>query len=75
MPTPPRDQIESVLADIVRESLTASESVAVPGLGTFAVEHKTSSRVRSEQGELTFIPPRDEIVFTPEQQDFATDDR
>ncbi len=64
---PPRDQIESVLADIVKESLMAGEAVAVPGLGTFDVQHRTSARIRSESGEEKFIPPRDEIVFIPEQ--------
>lgn len=67
MPTPPRDQIESVLADIVKESLTDRKPVRVPGLGTFDVRHRTSSRIRSESGELKFVPPRDEIEFTPEQ--------
>lgn len=66
MPTPPRDQIESVLADIIRESLTAREPILVPGLGTFDVEHRSSAAVRSESGELRFVPPRDEVVFSPE---------
>lgn len=66
MPAPARDQIESVLADVVKDALTAREAVRVPGLGTFEVEHRHSSQIRTESGELKLLPPRDEIVFTPE---------
>lgn len=67
MPTPPRDQIERVLADIIRESLTARKQIRVPGLGTFDVEHRSSAAIRADSGELRFVPPRDEIVFSSEQ--------
>lgn len=67
MQSPPRDQIESVLADIVREHLSRSEEIHVPGLGIFAVDHRNSSIERSDSGELKMRPPSDHVVFSPEQ--------
>lgn len=67
MQPPPRDQVESILAEIVREFLSRSESVRVPGLGSFAVRHRSSAIARTESGELRMRPPTDEIIFTPEQ--------
>ena len=67
MSTPLPDQIESVVAEIIKESLVAREPAHVPGLGTFEVRHHPSSRVRTESGEQRFVPPRDEVVFIPEQ--------
>lgn len=67
MATPPRDQIEHVLAEIVREALKTGKSVEVPGLGIFAVAHHESTQRQAEDGEVTLLPPRDEIVFTPDQ--------
>lgn len=66
MQPPPRDQVESTLADIVHEYLSRGESVHVPGLGTFAVRHRSSSIVSTDSGELHMSPPTDEITFTPE---------
>ncbi len=66
MASPPRDQVESVLADIVKEYLSRDESVRIPGLGTFSVRHQSSALARTESGELKMRPPNNEVVFTPE---------
>lgn len=66
MQPPPRDQVESMLAEIIREYLSRSDSIIVPGLGTFAVSHRSSSIERTDAGEVRMRPPNDEIVFTPE---------
>lgn len=66
MQAPPRDQVESVLADIVKEYLSRGEAVRVTGLGSFSVRHQNSSIERTGSGELKMRPPIDEIVFTPE---------
>jgi nucleoid DNA-binding protein len=66
MLAPPRDQVVSVLADIVREALTRGEAVHVPGLGTFSVEHRSSQIEEQPDGQVVMKPPGDEIVFTPE---------
>ena len=66
MPTPPRDQVESVLAELIKESLSRREDVHVPGLGTFTIRHASSSIQRTESGEIRISPPLDEVLFTPE---------
>ena len=66
MPSPPRDQVESVLADLVRESLSRRENFRVPGLGTFTVRHASSSFEKLETGEIKMTPPVDEVIFTAE---------
>ncbi len=55
-----------MLAEIIREYLSRSDSIIVPGLGTFAVSHRSSSIERTDAGEVRMRPPNDEIVFTPE---------
>jgi nucleoid DNA-binding protein len=66
MLSPPRDQVESVLAELIRDSLSRRESVHVPGLGTFTVRHASSSIEKLESGEIKMTPPVDEVVFTAE---------
>ena len=64
MTTPPRDQVETVLAELIKEALERRESAHVPGLGTFTVRHKNSGMQRTEDGDMVMTPPTDEIVFT-----------
>lgn len=54
-----------MLADIVREALSRGETIHVPGLGTFAVAHRSSQIEEQPNGQVTMKPPRDEVVFTP----------
>lgn len=65
--SPPRDQVESALADFIKESLERGETADVPGLGTFEVRHENSSVQTSDDGELVMTPPRNKIVFTPDR--------
>ncbi len=66
MHSPPRDQVVSALADIVRDALTRGGTIHVPGLGTFGVEHRSSQVEEQPDGSVTMKPPRDEVVFTPD---------
>ena len=61
-----RDQVKHALAEIVRETLTARQDIQVPGLGSFRVVHHAATRFRTKQGAVKLIPPRDEIIFTPQ---------
>lgn len=63
MKTPPRDQVETVLAELIKEALERRESAHVPGLGTFIVRHRSSALKRTEEGDIIMMPPTDEIVF------------
>ncbi|WP_243664727.1 hypothetical protein [Rhodothermus marinus] len=42
------------------------ESVHVPGLGTFYVDHRGSTTERLPDGRVVLHPPRDLPAFTPE---------
>lgn len=66
MPKPPRDQVEAVLAQYVQEQLLQGETMHVPGLGAFSVEHRSSEVVQHPDGRSVMKPPADEVVFTPE---------
>ena len=60
----PKDQIASVLSDVIREALARGESIHVPGLGTFSVEHRSSQMEKQPNGQIIMKPPRDEVLFT-----------
>lgn len=66
MQPPSREQVASVLADIVHDALTRGESVRVPGLGAFDVRHQSSRLDEQPDGRIVLEPPRDEIAFIPE---------
>lgn len=67
MQSPPRDQVEAALADLIREALSRGESVHVDGFGTFSTRHRSSTMSRNEDGTLKMRPPGSEIVFTLEK--------
>jgi nucleoid DNA-binding protein len=54
------------LASIIRDQLTRGEEIFLPGLGIFSVEHESSQTVEPEDGQILMLPPRDVIVFRPE---------
>ena len=55
-----------MLADIVRDALTRGETIHVPGLGTFGVEHRSSQIEEQPDGKVVMRPPRDAVVFSAE---------
>ena len=67
MPRKPlQEQVEQALADIVREALATRQDVQVPGLGVFRIEHHAAAQQRTKEGGTEFVPPRNEILFTPQ---------
>jgi len=67
MPKISRDEAVAALTDAIRESLMRGEEVYVPELGTFHVEHRPSVSERLPSGEEVMQPPRNEIVFSPDE--------
>lgn len=61
-----RNQVKHALAEIVRETLEARQDIQVPGLGSFRIVHHAATRMRTKRGDMEFIPPRNEIRFTPQ---------
>jgi len=49
----------------MREKLENGETVEVPGLGTFSVEHRPSRMTEDADGESYMAPPRDVVTFDP----------
>ncbi|PEN15174.1 hypothetical protein CRI94_02505 [Longibacter salinarum] len=66
MAGPSAEDIIHAFARAVRDSLEKGESVRVPGLGRFDIEHRQSQMVETDEGEATMAPPRDVISFTPD---------
>lgn len=66
MHTPPRDQVEAALAEVIQDALMRGESVQIDGLGTFSTRHQSSKLIRTDDGALKMSPPEREVVFTPE---------
>ena len=60
------DLLKETLADVVREALANGQNVSLPGLGTLRVEHKPSEMIEDENGQIVMRPPRDEVVFDPD---------
>jgi len=66
MESPSAEEVIDAFTEIVQEQLDAGNTVEVPGLGTFSVEHRTSE-VRAEDGVRRLVPPRNVVVFDSAQ--------
>lgn len=51
------------LTKLIKQALTDGKSVLLPGLGTLRINHHPAKEVRSENGEIKMLPPRDTIEF------------
>lgn len=67
MSTPSAQETIDAFVRVLRQKLEDGETVEVPGLGTFSVEHRPSHLRETPDGEEEMVPPRDEVVFHPEQ--------
>ena len=67
MSTPSPEETIDAFVRVLRRQLENGESVQVPGLGTFSVEHRPSERKQDSDGDDYMAPPRDQVVFDPEQ--------
>lgn len=67
MNSPSAEDVIEAFAQVVREQLEQGNSIEVPELGTFEVEHRPSQMKEDESGESYMAPPRDEITFQPER--------
>lgn len=67
MSSPTAEDVIDAFIDVVRDQLEAGESVEVPTLGTFSVEHQPSE-VTGEGGRRSLTPPRNVVTFAPEDE-------
>jgi len=67
MSSPSAEEVIDAFIDVIREQLEQGDPVEVPGLGTFSVEHRPS-QVEEDNDRRRLAPPRNEVVFEPEQE-------
>jgi len=67
MSTPSAKEVIDAFAEIMRDKLERGETVEVPGLGTFDIEHQPSQMKETDDGESYMAPPRNVVTFDPEQ--------
>lgn len=67
MSSPSAEEVIDAFIEIIRDQLEKGETVEVPSLGTFAVEHRPS-KVEEDDGNRRLVPPRNVVVFEPEQE-------
>lgn len=66
MASPSAEDVIHAFAKAVRGKLEDHQSIQVPGLGTFDVEHHESQLTEGEDGEPRMAPPRDVVTFEPD---------
>lgn len=67
MSSPSAEEVIDAFVDIVRDQLENGTDVKVSSLGTFVVEHRPSE-VTEGDGTRRLAPPRNVVVFEPEQE-------
>lgn len=67
MSTPTAKETISAFVRVVRDKLENGETVEVPGLGTFSVDHIPSQTKEGPDGNTYMAPPRDVVRFDAEQ--------
>lgn len=63
MPSPSAHDVIHAFARVIRKQLADGQSVEVPDLGTFRVEHQSSEIEEHEDGETSLSPPQDVVEF------------
>lgn len=66
MSSPSAEEVIDAFIHVVRDQLEKGDSIEVPTLGTFKVEHRPSE-MKEEGGERQMVPPRNVVTFEPEQ--------
>lgn len=62
-----RDEAVAALAAVIRDALVQGEEAHIPELGTFRVEYRPSATEELPNGEVVMRPPRNEIIFSPQE--------
>jgi nucleoid DNA-binding protein len=67
MSTPSAQDVIDAFARVMRRKLENGETVEVPSLGTFSVEHEPSQMTENADGDSYMAPPRDVVTFEPDE--------
>ncbi|MEM6644640.1 MAG: hypothetical protein AAF730_00155 [Bacteroidota bacterium] len=60
------NQISTTIVALIREGLMQGNTVAVPTLGTFALERQSGQFVAGENDQYVLSPPQQQVRFTPD---------
>ncbi|MEX0994019.1 MAG: HU family DNA-binding protein [Balneolaceae bacterium] len=55
--------------EAIREEIIKKNTVALEGLGRFEVIHQKQHQKKLDDGQVLMVPPRDVVVFTPENRE------
>jgi nucleoid DNA-binding protein len=66
MGTPSAKDVIHAFSRVMRKKLENGETVEVPGLGTFSIEHRSSQMKENADGDSYMAPPRDVVTFEPD---------
>jgi myo-inositol catabolism protein IolC len=61
------DDTAEALATVARRMLVLGEPVDLPTVGTLEVRHERSTIEERDDGETILHPPKDHVVFTPDE--------
>ncbi len=68
MESPSAEDVIDAFTEVLEDQLGAGNTIEVPSLGTFSVEHRPSE-VEKDDGIRRLAPPRNEVTFTPDQDE------
>lgn len=63
----PNPRVSNALAAALRDSLLRGHDVAIPGLGTVRLTHRSARLERQPDGRISLTPPRKDITFHSEE--------
>lgn len=59
-------EFTQAVADVIRDQVVKKNDIKIPGLGSFRSNHVKQHQKQYENGRVVMVPPRDEIIFIPE---------
>lgn len=62
------DSIREALIAVFREELIKKKTIEVDDLGTFKTVHIKQYQKQDPNGDLVLMPPKDYILFTPQNK-------
>lgn len=67
MPTPTAEDVIQAFVRALHDQLTSGNTVEVPDLGRFRIEHEPSRVEENDDGDAHIQPPRDVVSFSPDE--------
>lgn len=62
------EEFLKAFAEVVREQVVHKNQVEIEGIGSFQIEHQKQFQKQYDNGRVVMMPPKDAILFTPENK-------